>query len=68
MILKMIAPFVTMQGAQLVFERFIVPFLKQYASHIDPIFKTTDQARFPFALRQHMYSMRGNLEQLLVVA
>lgn len=35
---------VDMQGAQLVFERFIVPFLKQYASHIDPVFKTTDQA------------------------
>ncbi|EIE22922.1 hypothetical protein COCSUDRAFT_24120 [Coccomyxa subellipsoidea C-169] len=31
------------KGAQLVFEKFIVPFLKQYASHIDPIFKTTDQ-------------------------
>ncbi len=39
-----------MQGAQLVFERFIVPFLKHYASHIDPVFKTTDQASLPYCL------------------
>lgn len=32
------------QGAQLLFESFVRPFLVQYASKIDPIFKTTQQA------------------------
>lgn len=36
-----------LQGAQLVFERFIVPVLKQYGSSIDPIFATTDQVCTP---------------------
>lgn len=33
-----------LQGAQLVFERFIVPFLKNYASQLDPAFNSIDQA------------------------
>jgi hypothetical protein len=31
------------QGAQLVFEKFIVPLLQKYGSTIDPVFATTEQ-------------------------
>lgn len=31
---------ILLQGAQLIFEKFIKPFMMQYASKIDPVFAT----------------------------
>jgi hypothetical protein len=35
-----------LQGAQLIFERFIVPFMHKYASQIDPAFHKAEQVSF----------------------